>query len=186
MYLVQHIRVITWVLFALNGILVANPNNGNGTCNFHQSFEDAIETSSAIFLGRALEERREPISTKGATELGYREVKFEVTQSWRLVDKRYLWVRIPAESSNRCGFKTLDTDYLVYANRLNDVIYVSPLSRTMIRTVADRDIDRLGGATVVISEGEFSLSDTRFTVAASIIAFAIIVLIVFVFLIKRQ
>lgn len=186
MSLAQQTLILLGAVLASGGILLAGPNNSSETCNFHQSFEDAIENSTVIFLGRALEERREPISTKGGTALGYREVKFEVTQSWRLVDKRYVWIRIPAESSNGCGFKTLETDYLVYANRLNDVIYISPRSRTMVRTVAGHDIDRLGEASIVISEGEYWLLETRFAVAASITALAILILIIFVFSIKRQ
>lgn len=182
----QRVFIVFVAVLALGGILVAGPSNGSKACNFQQSFENAIENSSVIFLGRAIEERREPLSTKGGTALGYREVKFEVTQSWRLVDRRYVWIRIPAESSNGCGFKTLETDYLVYANRLNDVIYVSPRSRTMIRTVADHDIDRLGEASIDISEGEFRFWETHFAVAGSVIAIAILILIIFVFSNNRQ
>lgn len=125
-------------------------------CELPQTFDKAFADSEAIFLGRVVEERQIPMATRGGSGLSYKEVKFEVIESWRLVDRATVWIRVPSVIAGSCGYNSTATNYLVYANQLNDILYISPLSRTMRSDLADMDIERLGAGTIHIRSGEYS------------------------------
>lgn len=152
-------------------------------CQFEQSPEQAVNSAQAIFIGKAVEERSVPMSTKGGTSLGYKEVKFEVTRSWKLIDKRTVWIRIAAKRGDDCGFESTGHEYLVYANQMNDVLYISPMSRTMPTDLAGRDMVALGTEYLHISEGEFALYDFKLWVVAGV--FGLILLIGACFILAR-
>jgi hypothetical protein len=139
-------------------------------CSLPQTFERALTDSDAIFLGTAVEEREVPMATKGGSNIGYKGVKFELTKSWKLVDKKTVWIRVPATIPSGCGYDSVGSDYLVYANQLNDILYISPMSRTMHFEIANEDIARLGAATIHISGGAYSPFKYTLTMALSILA----------------
>lgn len=154
-------------------------------CDYQQSVEQAVAESDAIFLARAVEERPVPLATKGGAEIGYKEVRFEVKRSWKLVDRRSVWVRIVANAKPECGYNSVGLDYLVYANRLNDLLFVAPYSRTMHGERLRDDLEQLGPATISISEGEFYLSSISLTITLVILAGVVAVFFVLYRISKR-
>lgn len=125
--------------------------------NSRKTIEEAASDSEAIFPGTAIEERPVQMATKGGSGIGYKEVRFEVAKSWKLVDKKSVWIRIPAKRPDGCGFEVIGREYLVYANKINDFLYVSPMSRTMQVEKAQVDMQKLGANGLDLSEGEFNL-----------------------------
>jgi hypothetical protein len=134
-------------------------------CIYQQSVDDAFHESQAVFIGKAVEEKSVPMSSKGGDSIGYREVRFEVSRAWKLVDRRTVWVRIPAKRGDSCGFGTTGQEYLVYANQMNDYLYVSPMSRTMPMAYASQDFMALGNEHLSLSEGVFVLAGPKIWIA---------------------
>lgn len=154
-------------------------------CNFDQSFVDANTDSHAIFLGRAVEERSVPMTTKGGTSIGYTEVRFEVARSWRLIDKKSVWLRLVETRMDGCGYQSLGSEYLVYASRLNDTLYISPKSRTMAADLAGNDLQNLGANELKLSRGEFKAY--YYTIVYSLFGFVFLILLALsvYFIVKR-
>lgn len=148
--------ILVFCVLALAAICLPHEARGTaGVCVYEQSFDDAVEQSRAIFIGKAIEEEQIPLSSKGGTDLSYRNVKFDVERSWKLIDRRYVWVRIPGSRPDGCGYIEIGSSYLIYANQTNEVVFISPQSRTMPAAVASDDLARLGNAHLYISGGTF-------------------------------
>lgn len=132
-------------------------------CAHLQSYEEAVGSSEAIFEGRVVKENPTAMAAKGGTSLGYSDFRFEVTKSWKLVDRKFVWIRVPSRISNDCGVVSVGKEYLVFANRLNDLLYISPQSRTLAREISGADIERLGAELIEIEDGEFRMYSTTIT-----------------------
>lgn len=171
------ISIYTFVLL-FTGVEPASNN-----CDFEQSFDQAISESQAIFIGQAVEERPVSMTSKGGTSIGYIEVRFEVIRSWRLIDRKNVWVRVPAKRGDGCGFQASGRRYLVYANQLNDLLYISPLSRTMVVENAESDIEKLGDSQLVLSAGQYKSYPYTlyFFLAISLVALALLATAYYVF-----
>lgn len=154
-------------------------------CNFQQSFDSAFENSQAIFLGKAIEEKSIPSGTKGGSNISYKEVKFEVEKSWKLINKKYVWIRIPAWRSDNCGYNGIDLKYLVYANQMNDILFISPSSRTMSVDEARQDLEKLGIEKLEISTGEFRILSFQIW-AILIVVGVILMLVFFLYLVNKR
>ena len=180
------ISMLSSVFIAVNVIGLVINATSIYACQFDQPFENAIADSDAIFLGTAIEERIIPLSTKGGAEIGYSEVKFEVENSWKLIDKKFVWLRIPARRADECGFGTIGSTYLVYANRVNDLHYISPMSRTMPVNEADNDIQKLGPNKLHIYDGEFQLFGFTLGLIFSFVAVFSVLFCCFIWVIRRR
>lgn len=166
--------------FAITGNVLATE------CYFQQSFETAYKDSSAIFLGIALEETLVPASTKGGLDIGYVDVKFEVEKSWKLVNKRFVWIRVLARRIDSCGYNGLGVRYLVYANQLNDILFISPSSRTMSVNVAAYDLDKLGQGKIGITLGEFRILHSQVLIIVFVVGVILFILLLFYLISKRS
>jgi hypothetical protein len=85
----------------------------------------------------------------------YHEVKFQTEKSWKLVDREEVTIVTENTIPNTCGSFTSGETYLVYADRLNDILYVAARSRTnRLADVAD-DLRVLGEPQLPVHPGEF-------------------------------
>jgi len=178
----QIFRYHFWVLIFCFGMI--NQLKGY-ECHFQQSFESAFENSQAIVLGTAIEEKSIPDSTKGGNNVSYKEVKFEVEKSWKLIDKKFVWMRIPARRSDNCGYNGVGLRYLIYANQMNDILFIAPLSRTMPIEEAEQDLKKLQEEKLEILSGEFRLLHIRFWGIIAVVSM-ILVFGFFLYLLNRR
>jgi len=133
-----------------------------GRCTYRVTATDAINNSSAIFLGQVAEIKTNVTSTPGLALRGSgsgsveESVKFQVLRSWKLVDTEFVWVRSQGLQT-ACGKFEEGQTYLVYADELSGVLYVSRDSRTMRADEPEEaaDITALGSNTLALSAGEF-------------------------------
>lgn len=117
---------------------------------------EAFERATAVFTGRVVSiERLYTPRTRAGSTTPYHEVKLEVEKSWKLVDRRQITLTIPNIYRNTCGSFDVGEEYLVYADRLNDTFFVSPLSRTNRLVDAAEDLKVLGEARIRLRPGEF-------------------------------
>ena len=92
---------------------------------------EAYERATAVFVGKVLSVTtlyRPSSKLSGPTP--YHEVKFQTEKSWKLVDCEEVTIETESIVPNTCGSFTFGETYLVYADRLNDILYVSARSRT--------------------------------------------------------
>lgn len=98
-------------------------------CNHVQDFESAVNTSSAIFIGEAVEERMEIVQTTHHGEGQSWDVKFKLVKSWMSGRRDDVWV----QTSNKvlhCGEIEIGRSYLVYAVNTTNGLFIHPSSRT--------------------------------------------------------
>ena len=142
-------------------LIVVTSKTVANECYFQESFETAATNAQAIFLGKAIEEKSIAMNTKGGNNIGYKDVKFEVEKSWKLINKQFVWIRVPAGRNDNCGYNEIGMKYLVYANQMNDILYISPYSRTMPIEIAVQDLKELGEEGLKILPGRFSNSTVQ-------------------------
>ena len=149
-------------------------------CGAAMSPDDAYERAAAVFVGKVLAvETLHAPATKLGGKTPYHEVRLEVERSWKLVDRKDITIITRSIYENTCGsFKEGET-YLVYADRLNDTLYVSPSSRTNRLTDAAEDLKALGGARLNLRSGEFR---TNSVMTYGILVCAVLVLLIGIFL----
>ena len=131
--------------------------NAEASCGSSMTPDEAYERATAVFAGRvsAVTRLRGPRARMGGEGVPYDEVKFEVEQSWKLIDRREITIVSQNIYPGTCGnFNTGET-YLVYADRLNDLFFVSGLSRTKRLADAEQDLKVLGEARVQLYPGKF-------------------------------
>ena len=118
--------------------------------------QEAYERATAVFVGKVL-----AVSTlyNPATRLGgrtpYHEVKVAVEKSWKLIDRQEVTIVTQNTIPNTCGNFSQGESYLIYADYLNDVFYVSSGSRTNRVANAGEDLKVLGEPSVPIQSGQF-------------------------------
>lgn len=153
-------------------------------CDYTQTFNEAYEKSSAIFLGEAIETKKTIIDTTHHGEKENWEVKFKILKSWRLVDKNYVWVETSGKNL-KCGSIEIGNVYLIYANQLTAKLFIHPDSRTMPieNNIANSDLQKLGSATLSLKGGEFE--DYRTQIYGFSILFLIILAILIFFYCKK-
>src|SRR5262252_4454956 len=117
---------------------------------------EAYERATAVFVGKVISvTRRFHPATRMSPPAAYDEVKFQTEKSWKLVDRNEVTVETENAIQNTCGSFTEGETYLVYADRLNDTLYVSRLSRTNRVADAAADLQALGAPQLSISSGRF-------------------------------
>ena len=125
-------------------------------CGSSMTPQEAYERATAVFVGKVLTVTTlyNP-PTKLSGRKPYHEVKLEVEKSWKLIDRQEVTIVTENVYQNTCGsFRQGDT-YLIYADRLNDIFFVSSLSRTNRLTDAAEDLKVLGEAQLPLRSGEF-------------------------------
>ncbi len=125
-------------------------------CGSSMTPEQAFERATAVFMGSVLsiQTLNTPRTRAGSTTV-YHEVKLEVEESWKLVDRREITLTTQEIYSNRCGSFSLGEKYVVYADRLNDTFFVSGSSRTNRIANAQEDLKMLGEGRIQLRSGEF-------------------------------
>ena len=141
--------LICCLSFALN--VVASP-----PCGSNITPEAAYERATAVFVGKVLSVTTlyNP-ATKLSGKTPYHEVKLEVEKSWKLIDRREVTIVTENIYQNTCGSFSKGETYLVYADRMNDNLFISSLSRTNRIADADEDLKVLGEARLPLQPGEF-------------------------------
>lgn len=170
-----------WFLILICGIVQIKAYE----CQFQQSFEEAFHSSEAVFFAKSIEEKTVTSSTKGGSNINYLEVRFEVEKSWKLVDKQSVWVRIPARRTDNCGYKGINLKYLVYANQMNEILFISSSSRTMFVEEAGKDLEKLGKESLEISQGEFRLIGFQVWIISTFVSMILLILL-FLYLVKKR
>lgn len=146
--------VLLLMLCLLTFLVNADASPG---CGSSMTPDEAYERATAVFAGRVSTITRlyGPRGRLGAEGVPYDEVKFEVEQSWKLIDRREITIVSQNIYPGTCGNFSTGETYLVYADRLNDVFFVSALSRTNRLADAEQDLKVLGEARVQLYSGQF-------------------------------
>ena len=126
-------------------------------CGSSMTPDEAYERATAVFSGRVstVTRLRGPRGRMGAEGSPYDEVKLEVEQSWKLIDRREITIVTQNIHPGNCGSFSTGETYLVYADRLNDVFFVSASSRTNRLAEAEQDLKVLGEARLQLYPGQF-------------------------------
>lgn len=154
-------------------------------CDHLQTFDDAYEKSSSIFLGEVVETKKTIFDTTHHGNSEKWDVKFKVLKSWRMVDRKYVWIETSGKNL-RCESIEIGKTYLVYANQLTTKLFVHPDSRTMQieNNVAVNDLQKLGNNTLILKEGEFK-DYTVQIYGFSLLFLVMLAFIIFVYFRKR-
>jgi hypothetical protein len=163
-----------------DSIAVASSVESALPCGGAMSPNEAYERAAAVFAGKvlAIETRYAPARKLGE-QTPYQEVRLEVERSWKLVDRQEVTVITQNIYEKTCGnFKQAET-YLVYADSLNDTLYVSSGSRTNRLADAAEDLKALGEARLKIETGEFR---THTVMTYGILVSAVLMLLLGIFL----
>jgi hypothetical protein len=125
-------------------------------CGSSLSPQEAYARATAVFVGKVLSVTTlyHP-GTKLAGPTPYHQVKLQVEKSWKLVDRQEVTLVTENTVPNACGSFSPGETYLIYADRLNDIFFVSAASRTNRVTNAGEDLKLLGEPRLSVSPGEF-------------------------------
>ena len=116
---------------------------------------EAYQKAAAVFAGRVIDIKYLETRLKSGTTVPHLEAKLKVEKSWKLTDREEVIVSTRAVYDHTCGNFKVGESYLVYADRLNDTLYVSPASRTNSLTNAGEDLAFLGESRVILRSGEY-------------------------------
>ncbi|HKP45224.1 MAG TPA: hypothetical protein VJT50_01375 [Pyrinomonadaceae bacterium] len=118
--------------------------------------EDAYQRATAVFVGRVVTvTTRYTPRTRRSGHRPYHEVQLAVETSWKLVDRQEVTISTTNTLQGTCGSFIAGETYLVYADALNDTLFVSPGSRTNRLADAGEDLRVLGEARLPLRSGEF-------------------------------
>lgn len=164
----------SFALILICSVLAFSSDTDRAPCGSDMTPEQALERASAVFVGHVLsiQTRNTPRTRAGSTTV-YHEVRLEVEKSWKLVDRREITLTTVNTNPNTCGGFSVGERYLVYADRLNDILFVSGLSRTNRVADAQADLKMLGEGRIRLRSGEFH---TYRIFTYGIIAFLLILL----------
>ena len=118
--------------------------------------QEPYERATAVFVGKVLAVTtlyNPPTKLSGPTP--YHEVKLAVEKSWKLIDRQEITIVTENTIQNTCGSFSQGESYLIYADYLDDIFYVSSSSRTNRLAVAGEDLKVLGEAKLPLRSGEF-------------------------------
>ena len=147
-------------------------------CSDANAFETSVTASKGIFLGELVEIKsvvyKPTLLHDGAVHF---EGRFKVLSSWKLIDKKYVWLALPGKTTPCTQFEE-GKIYLVYANQTGTDLFIAEDSRSTNATaeLARSDLQKLGESQVVVRDGEFSLRPSPIydlSIAALIIAVCI-------------
>src|SRR5882762_6139665 len=125
-------------------------------CGSGMTPQEAYARATAVFLGKVLSVTTlyNP-ATKLSGPTPYHEVKLQVEKSWKLIDRQEVTIVTENTVPNTCGSFSPGDTYLIYADRLNDIFFVSASSRTNRLTNAGEDLKLLGEPRLLVESGEF-------------------------------
>jgi hypothetical protein len=172
--LIALLQVPAYCLFSFALSSEAPPPCGSG-----MTPQEAYDRASAVFSGKVLAvEPRYTRPTRGGTILWYHEVRLEVEESWKLIDRRTVTLRTASTTPGTCGSFAQGETYLIYADHLNDDLHVSSASRTNRLSDASEDLKVLGKGRVELRPGEFQ---THYVFVYGIVACVALALIIALF-----
>ena len=125
-------------------------------CGSRMTPQEAYERATAVFAGKVVTVTtlyNPPTRLSGKTP--YLEVRLEVEKSWKLIDRQEITIVTENVIPNTCGSFSQGETYLIYADSLNDIFYVSSSSRTNRLADAGEDLKVLGEARLPLRSGEF-------------------------------
>src|SRR2546428_2738837 len=125
-------------------------------CGSSLTPQEAYARATAVFVGKVLSVTTlyHP-GTKLAGPKPYQQVKLQVEKSWKLIDRQEVTLVTENIVPNTCGSFSPGDTYLIYADRLNDIFFVSASSRTNRLTNAGEDLRLLGEPRLLVGSGEF-------------------------------
>ena len=125
-------------------------------CGSNITPQEAYQRATAVFVGKvlAVSTLYNP-GTKLSGPTPYHEVKLAVDKSWKLIDRQEVTIVTENTIPNTCGSFSQGESYLIYADYLNDIFYVSSSSRTNRLADAEEDLKVLGEAKLPLQSGEF-------------------------------
>jgi len=157
-------------------------------CSIESSTEVAYAESSAVFLGELVEIKPVIIDTTHHGKKEYFTGKFRVVSSWKSIDKEWVSVDLPGKRSDCVEFAE-GTNYLVFANRSGDDLYIATDSRTSPSNteIAVNDLGQLGETKLIVTSGEFTLrKGPAGDIAIAILIFAVLCCGLYFWLRKRM
>jgi hypothetical protein len=136
--------------------LMAFCQSSPALCGSSLTPQEAYARATAVFVGKVLSVTTlyHP-GTKLAGPKPYHQVKLQVEKSWKLIDRQEVTLVTENTVPNTCGSFSPGDTYLIYADRLNDIFFVSASSRTNRLTNADEDLKLLGEPRLLVGSGEF-------------------------------
>ncbi len=138
--------------------------------------QEAYERATAVFVGKVLAVTtlyNPPTKLSGKTP--YYEVRLEVEKSWKLIDRQEVIIVTENVYQNTCGSFSQGDTYLIYADSLNDIFYVSSSSRTNRLADSGEDLKVLGEARLPLRRGEFRTH--RIILYGTLVCVALVLLI---------
>ena len=125
-------------------------------CGSSLTPQEAYTRATAVFSGKVLTVTTlyHP-GTRMAGSTPYHQVELQVEKSWKLIDRQKITLVTENTVPNTCGSFSPGETYLVYADRLNDIFFVSTSSRTNLLTNAGEDLKLLGEPRLSVEPGEF-------------------------------
>jgi len=136
--------------------LIAFSQSSPPPCGSSLTPQEAYARATAVFVGKVLSVTTlyHP-GTKLAGPKPYHQVELEVEESWKLVDRQDITLVTENTVPNTCGSFSPGETYLIYADRLNDIFFVSRSSRTNRVANAGEDLKLLGEPRLLVRSGEF-------------------------------
>jgi hypothetical protein len=139
--------------------LIAFSQSSPPPCGSSLTPQEAYARATAVFLGRVLSVTTlyHP-GTKLAGPKPYHQVELQVEESWKLVDRQEITLETENTVPNTCGSFSPGETYLIYADRLNDIFFVSISSRTNRVANAGEDLKVLGEPRLLVRFRRISLA----------------------------
>jgi hypothetical protein len=117
--------------------------------------QEAFQRAAAVFSGTV--EEVKTLYDPGRGRTPYFQVRIKVESSWKLIDRQEVTIRTNSLYKGACDYFEPGVNYLVYADRMHDTLYVPSGSRTARIDIAQVDLDSLGPGRLVLRPGEFRL-----------------------------
>ncbi len=135
---------------------------------------DAYRNAAAVFMGEAIEVKKQAVHTRAGSTFLYQETTLRVIKSWKLIDRQEVTVTTaPAHAEKSCFTFTPGKTYVVYAVWMNDTLYAS--LRTGEVDNAEADLEMLGNGRLALKPGTFS-SDAVFIYGIITLAVGVLLL----------
>ena len=138
--------------------------------------QEAYRRATAVFVGKVLTVTTlYTPRTRYSGRRPYHEVKLAVEKSWKLIDRQEVTILTANMTQPLCGSFTQGETYLIYADTLNDDLFVSPASRTNRLANAGEDLSVLGEAHLPLRSGKFRTYKVLLYGAAVCVALAFVI-----------
>ncbi len=158
-------------------------------CIYQYTANEVFKYSDAIFLGQAVEQKKEIVTARFGERKTYWNTKFKVINSWKLINTEYVWVS--TGKNFECSKIETGEKYLVYGRNVEHLSDI-PISPLQVISETDNskfnsEVKSLGNKTITLSKGEFYDYTTQVKyLSISFLIFLLIISAVFLWIRKTK